>query len=476
MYTPTSNTRDTLVFVLAGGRGERLFPLTRDRAKGAVPFAGQFRLIDFTLANCARAELSQIYVLTQYKSASLERHLHHSWNFPPHGSDEPLRILHPRHPKASGNYQGTADAVRHNLHILSQERPSQVLILSSDHLYDMDYIRFLDYHRDSGAQMTIASMRVSPTEAYRFGIMQANADGRISSFTEKPVFPPRFGSDNALASMGIYVFDTDVLVGALQDGHARDQDRHDFGRDIIPHLLDSGCHINSYDVCAGEQVDSFYWKDIGTLDAYWDASMELLARATPFDFHHPSAKNAWPFPRPIQIRELEANTWVCPGATIDRAQVRRSILSPGVRVGRGAEIVDSILMDGVQIGAGARIYRAIIDKNVHIPDHYSLESDCHRHDFHCTPHGIVVLPKNIDLVRWQHDAQYAHDYFGNGAPVRPFAPPASWPVRALGRFQVLPPPPELDEAAYRLVRSITHKEIMGKTAPKLPATLQYLPH
>ncbi len=473
---PTSHILDTLVFVLAGGRGERLFPLTRDRAKGAVPFAGQYRLIDFTLANCLRAKLRHIFVLTQYKSVSLERHLRQHWNSSTHRAGEDLHIAPPRQSTAIGSYQGTADAVRHNLHILSEERPSHVLILSSDHLYDMDYTRFLDYHCDSGAQMTIASMRVSPIEAQRFGIMQTNSSGQILDFTEKPALHSLLNGDGApLASMGIYIFDTQVLIDVLQDRQGHAQGRHDFGADIIPQMLASGHHLNAYDVRAGEQVDSFYWKDIGTLDSYWDASMELLTHATPFDFCSQRPIHPWPFSQPTPIRELEANTWVCPGATLDGARVQRSILSPGVRVGRGAEIIDSILMDGAQVGAGARIHRAIIDKNVHIPDHYSLEPDSPRDDFYCTPRGIVVLPKNIDLVRWQHDVQYARDYFGHGTSVRPFAPPDSWPVRALARFQVLPPPPELDETAYRLVRSVIHKEKMGYHTPANPISWEYLP-
>lgn len=469
MQMPTSLTQNTLVFVLAGGRGERLFPLTRDRAKGAVPFAGQYRLIDFTLANCSRARLQRIFVLTQYKSASLEQHLRQRWNFSARKTGEFLHVIPPRYSTNSGKYLGTADAVRHNLNILLREKPSHVLVLSSDHLYDMDYTRFLDYHIDSGAQMTIASMRVSPIEAQRFGIMQVDSKDQVLNFEEKPTYHTLPHCNSPLASMGIYIFETNALVEVLQDRQGHSQSRHDFGRDIIPHMLANGYPISAYDVCAGEQMRSFYWKDIGTLDSYWDASMELLSHATPFDLFNSHNVHPWPFSQMTQIRGRDAHTWICAGTTIDSARVQRSIISSKVRVGRGAEITDSILMDGVQVGAGARIHKAIIDKNVHIPAHYSLDSGSQRSDFHCTPSGVVVLPKNIDLVRWQHDVQYARDYFGHGASVRPFAPPDSQTVRALARFQVLPPPPEIEQAAYRLVHSIARREKMANSTPEIPA-------
>jgi len=476
MHIPTNRTQDALVFLLAGGRGQRLFPLTRDRAKGAVPFGGQYRLIDFTLANCLRADLRRIFVLAQHRYNSLERHLRQQWNFSSNKPGEYLHIVPPRQSMISNGYQGTADAVRQNLHILSEERPAHVLILSSDHLYRMDYTRFLDYHRASSAQMTIASMQVPSAEAHHFGIMQTNPNGRVLNFIEKPLRHSLLNYDRVLASMGIYIFDTHVLVDILQDHLGRVQNYHDFGHDIIPHMLTNNYQVNVYDVRAGEDADSFYWRDIGTLDAYWEASMELLSHTPPFDFSNSRQTDSWPFSQPTRIREQDANTWVCSGATIDHAQVQRSILSPGVRVGRGAEITESILMDGAQVGAGARIHRTIIDKNVHIPANYVLGQDSHRDDFYCTPLGIAVLPKNIDLVRWQHEAQYARDYFGHGSQMRPFAPPDSCPVRALGQFQVLPPPPELTETAYRLVRSMVKKEKVRSRNPDSNHFVEPQPH
>ena len=398
----TDLLKDTLALVLAGGRGERLLPLTHNRTKGAVPFGGLYRLVDFTLSNCLHSDLRRICILPQYRFASLERHLWHSWHFLRTELGENLSIIPPQQRVGPEWYKGTADAVYQNIYTLEQEAPRHVLILSSDHLYRMDYRRLLDHHIRNKAALTIACMEVVLEEAHRFGIMSIDPQGQVAAFEEKPTaprcMPGRF--DRTLASMGIYVFDIEALIQILTEDAESQESRHDFGHDIIPRMVASELRVSAYDAHEEDGLD-FYWRDIGTIDAYWEASMELLSRHPPFDLYD----TRWPVHTcqqtllPARLFSYNTVTWICPGATIDDAHVSRSILSPGATVESGAEVVDSILMDGAQVGQGARVYCAIIDKRARIPAGYSLgiDRDADRERFHVSPGGIVVIPKEADL-------------------------------------------------------------------------------
>ena len=401
--------KDALALILAGGRGERLFPLTSNRTKGAVPFGGLYRLVDFTLTNCLHSDLRRICILPQYRFASLEQHLWRGWHFLRPELGENLSIIPPQQRVSAQWYKGTADAVYQNIYTLEQEAPRHVIILSSDHLYRMDYRHLLDHHIRNSAALTIACMEIKLEEAHRFGVMSVDPDGRIVAFEEKPAAPRGIPGrpDCALASMGIYVFDIEALVQVLTEDAEFQESRHDFGHDVIPRMVAGEWRVSAYDAHAEDGVD-FYWRDIGTIDAYWEASMELLSRHPPFDLYD----TRWPIHTcqqallPARLYCGDTATWICPGATVDDARVHRSILSPGATVGSGAEVVDSILMDGVQIGPGARVRRAIVDKNARIPAGYRLgvDLDADRERFHVSPGGIAVIPKGAELVARSHSS------------------------------------------------------------------------
>ena len=400
--------QDVLVLVLAGGRGERLFPLTRDRTKGAVPFGGQYRLIDFTLSSCVNSGLRRIYVLPQCKFASLERHLRHTWSFLRPELDEILAVSPPQHSDNGRWYLGTADAVFQNIHTLRQEAAASTLILASDHVYRMDYRLLLEHHRSSGADLTIACKGVEADEARRLGILQVNSGGFVDQFDEKPENPVPMPQcpDRYLASMGIYAFDTDALIDALVADATRPDSTHDFGHDLIPRMLRDGRRVSAYDASTQSGADQFYWRDIGTLDAYWQASMDLLAQPSVLELSPPD----WPlYARPSSMpparigdsgcgAERIADSFLCPGAKVDAADVRRSILSPGVSIGAGAWVVESVLMDGVQVGPGAQIHRAIVDKDVVVPAGFFVGADPEDAPaYMVTASGLAVLPKGWQL-------------------------------------------------------------------------------
>lgn len=400
---------EALVLLLAGGRGERLYPLTRDRTKGAVPFGGQYRLIDFTLSNCVNSGFCRIFVLPQYKSASLERHLRQGWDFLRPERGEYLETLSPQQRVGDNWYRGTADAVYQNIYTLRQLGLPYTLVLSSDHLYRMDYSGLLDFHMQSGASLTVSCTEAALDEARRLGVVQAEEGGRIRGFAEKPARPAPTLHDpgRALVSMGIYLFDTPALIDMLEEAVRRPGYGHDFGRDIIPQAVAGGGDVYAYDVPRRTGEDGFYWRDIGVLDAYWEASMELLATAPPFDLGQPG----WPFygrrPLPAPCRVVEAqgqgpcleNVLLSPGVRVEGASVRRSLLSPGVQVGPGACVEDSVLMDGVVVGAGAQVRKAVIDKHVEVPAGFRLAADAvvNGQSLAVTAGGVVVVGKG-DLL------------------------------------------------------------------------------
>lgn len=401
LFTSHNVLKDTLVLVLAGGRGERLYPLTRDRTKGAVPFGGSYRLIDFTLSNCLNTGLSRIAVLLQYKFASLERHLRLGW-----GSllGEWLHIMPPQQRVTEDWYQGTADAVYQNIYTLRQEQPTHVLILSSDHLYRMNYEPMLEHHVSSGADLTIGCTEVPLSEAGQFGVVEMSASEQICAFVEKPKIAPKLSgkTDRVLVSMGIYAFKTETLIDILEADARCLEGCHDFGRDIIPRMVAGEFCVLAHDVYEHEGLDEFYWRDIGNVDAYWAASMELLDDNPLFPLDNPD----WPvhtYQRsllPARIGQSKGETRIsqsllCGGVSITDATVHRSILSPSVKVGRGAKISESVLMDGVEIGPNARIHRAVIDKNVRIPLGHRIELK--RGVVYESPCGVLAMPKNACL-------------------------------------------------------------------------------
>ena len=394
--------QDALAMVLAGGQGERLYPLTRDRSKPAVPFGGIYRIIDFTLSNCLNSGIRKIFVLTQYRSASLERHLKMGWD--PVMSpelDEWIFTVPPQLRLRQSWYQGTADAIYQNIHLLEDQRPRHVVVLSGDHDYKMHYAAMLRCHEETGAVATIAAVDVPVDEAHAFGVLHVDPRARIVSFQEKPEQPEPIPGrpDRALVNMGVYCFDTRALVRALVED-ARLPTRHDFGHDILPRLLRTG------DVCAHPFVDPdhrpLYWRDIGTLDAFYQANLDLLAERPTFDLYD----EAWP------IRTLSQQlppAWAAEGAVLRRAivgpgcvlqgTVNGSVLSPQVRVGAGAVVEEAVLMDGVVIGEGARVRRAIVDKSVRIPPGASVghDAEADQQRFTVSAGGVVVIPKGAQL-------------------------------------------------------------------------------
>ncbi len=406
---------ETLTLVLAGGNGARLFPLTKDRAKPAVPFAGQYRIIDFTLSNCVNSGLRKIYVLTQYMSHSLDRHLKLAWNFFEPAFDEFLLSAHPQFRTKDSWYLGTADAVFQNIHLIMEHRPKRVLILSGDHIYRMNYAEMLQAHIHSGAVITIGGVEIDVSSARRLGVLESDYRNVIVRFQEKPENPMPVLSrpDRAMVNMGVYVFDTEMLIDALCEDALRDS-THDFGKDILPKCVESGSAF-VFPFYDSDRNRYHYWRDIGTLDSYYEASMDLIRDRPPFDLGaaslpiqsyrkpHPPARFVRSSDRPGRKPVVGSNSLICNGCIIRGGSVEHSILSPGVCVNPGAQVEESVLFDGVEIGSQARIRRAIIDKEVKIPPRfvvgYNPEED--RKRFTVTDSGIVVIPKRecIEPVR-----------------------------------------------------------------------------
>ena len=400
--------RETLTMILAGGQGERLYPLTRDRAKPAVPFAGHYRIIDFTLSNCINSGLKRIYVLTQYKSQSLDDHLRLGWNIFASAFDEFLFSVPPQLRTGSSWYKGTADAVFQNLYILRERLPSRVLILSGDHIYKMDYSEMIAAHVRTGAAVTVAAVECDLDSARRLGVLEIDEQNRILTFEEKPDNPkPVAGRPGfALVNMGVYLFETDVLIKGTS-GDGRSDSIQDFGRDILPHLVRSR-PVFAYPF-RGEKEN--YWRDIGTLDSYYEASMDLLKVDPPFNLYdtsfpvHSSTRPRPPAKMVFAGGEADRigvalDSLLCNGCIVSGGRVERSILSPDVRINSYALVEDSILFDRVEVGRRAKVRRAIIDKGVRIQSGallgYDLEADKRRG---CTisDTGIVVVPKEIDI-------------------------------------------------------------------------------
>lgn len=397
----------TLAIILAGGAGSRLHPLTADRAKPAVPFGGNYRIIDFTLTNCLHSGLRRVLVLTQYKSHSLQKHLRDGWAIFNPELSEFITAVPPQMRTGESWYSGTADAIRQNLFLLERSNASYVLILSGDHIYRMDYAAMLQFHRDHGAGLTIACMPVPLASAGSFGVMSVDTTNRIREFHEKPENPKPLPNDPhyALASMGIYIFSMDLLCQALHADHAHAQSSHDFGKDIIPQLIQSH-NVYAYEFGgeSGRVTPDRYWRDVGTIDSYYSANMDLLAPVPPLNLYQPD----WPIrtyhgqnpparmgPGANGHEGLLVNSLLGSGTIVSGGTVKHSILFPQVQVHEKAVVEDSILFDGVQVGAGAHLNRCIVDKNVRIPpgERIGFDPGADAARFVVSESGVTVVPK-----------------------------------------------------------------------------------
>lgn len=396
----------TLAFVLAGGRGERLYPLTRDRAKPAVPFGGIYRIIDFTLSNCVNSNLRRVNVLTQYKAVSLDRHIRYGWNIFSGQLGEFINIIPAQQRTGTNWYLGTADAIYQNIYTIDREGADRVLILAGDHIYMMDYSEMLAYHEGRNAGLTVGAVEAPLEERTSLGVLSVDEEGRITGFHEKsseaPPVPRK--PDVVLASMGIYVFNTDVLKRRVTED-AEMETSHDFGRDVIPRMVAEGDGVYVFNFTEKRTREPCYWRDIGTLDAYFEANMDLVSVEPTFNLYDPE----WPI-RTYQGQYPPAKTvfsdeWgrrgqaidslVSAGCIISGGLIERSILSPNVRIESHAHVCDSIIFNEVIVGQGAKVRGAIVDKNTIIKPGaevgYDLERD--RQRFTVTPLGVVVIAK-----------------------------------------------------------------------------------
>jgi glucose-1-phosphate adenylyltransferase len=413
-------TEDVLVIVLAGGVGERLAPLTRERAKPAVYFGGPYRIIDFVLSNCINSGLRRVFIATQYKSLSLNRHVRQGWSIVSEELGEFVEILPPQKRVGEQWYQGTADAVYQNIYSIVREEPRYVVILAGDHVYKMDYLRMVRFHQEMEATVTLAAIEIPVEDGRRFGIVAVDDRDRVTGFAEKPKDPPSMPGQPhlALASMGIYVFNSDVLVRALEADAADPDSQHDFGRNIIPSLIPGG-RMYAYAFYDENKKAAKYWRDIGTLDAYFEANMDLCQVNPEFNLYDPE----WPLrtymPQAPPAKFVFAEDWrrgeaqdslISHGCIVSGSRIHGSILCPNVRVHSFCHIESSILMPGVRVGRHARIRRAIIDRDVHIPRGarigYELEEDRRRHTV--SDGGVVVVAAGEEPLVGSIDEEALH--------------------------------------------------------------------
>ncbi len=404
--------RKVLTFIMAGGKGERLLPLTKDRTKPAVPFGGIYRIIDFTLSNCINSGLRKIYILTQYKSASLQRHIRLGWNFLPSELGQFIELLPAQQRIGDSWYLGTADAIFQNIYTLEMDKPDEVLILAGDHIYRMNYYSMIDVHREQDADLTVGVVEVEKSKAKHLGVVEVDAAGRVTGFLEKPANPKTIPGkpDKIYGSMGIYVFNQSVLVQELLEDAKNNKSSHDFGKDIIPQMLKKGMKVVAYNFRNKDKIEE-YWRDIGTIDAYYEANMELIQVNPTFNLYdqewplrtfqeqYPPVKTVHSGDQEEGRVGLVLDSVVSEGCVVSGGRVQRSILSPNVRINSFSEVYDSILMEGVNVGRYAKIKRAIIDKDVSIPQGmiigFNLEED--KKKFFVSESGIVVVAKGTEI-------------------------------------------------------------------------------
>jgi glucose-1-phosphate adenylyltransferase len=402
--------KDTLGVLLAGGAGERLYPLTRDRAKPAVTFGGIYRIIDITLSNCLNSDLRRVYILTQYKALSLNRHIREGWNILGREVGEFIEVLPPMKRVSDQWYQGTADAVYQNIYSIGSEQPKFVLILSGDHIYKMDYGKMMKQHQDSAADITLATIQIEPEETVRFGVVDVDKDGRINGFEEKPKetkLRSHLNPEKVSASMGIYLFSADVLIPALLKDAENPQSSHDFGKDILPRMVDD-YRVFAYDFVDENKKEALYWRDVGTLEAYYEANMDIVSVSPIFNLYDAD----WPIrthqrqypPAKFVFAETgrtgtALDSIVSNGCIVSGGSVKNSILSPDVRVNSYCEIDQSILFSHVSVGRRCRIRRAIIDRDVHLPEGTTVgfDAEADRQRYFVTESGITVVTRDYSL-------------------------------------------------------------------------------
>jgi glucose-1-phosphate adenylyltransferase len=404
--------KDTLGVLLAGGAGERLSPLTRDRAKPAVTFGGSYRIIDITLSNCVNSNLRRVYILTQYKALSLNRHVREGWgSIVANELGEFIEVLPPMKRVGDEWYQGTADAVYQNIYSIGSEQPKHVLVLSGDHIYKMNYEMMLRQHLDSGADVTLATIPIDPSESRRFGVVDVARSGRVIGFEEKPKetqLRSPWNPDKVDGSMGVYLFNTDVLLPALMKDAEDPDSSHDFGHDILPKILQD-YKIYAYNFVDENRKEALYWRDVGTIEAYYEANMDLVSISPVFNLYD----KAWPIrthqrqypPAKFVFGEpgrtgMAVNSIISNGCIISGSLVRNSVLSPDVRVNSYAEVDASIVFSHVNIGRHCRIRRAIIDRDVHIPEGAVIGFDAdedRRNGYRVTEEGITVVTRDYSL-------------------------------------------------------------------------------
>ncbi|TWT82247.1 Glucose-1-phosphate adenylyltransferase [Planctomycetes bacterium CA13] len=406
--------RDTLTVILAGGRGSRLESLTRDRAKPAVPFGGLYRIVDFVLSNCLNSDMRRLLLLTQYKAQSLDRHINMAWrNYFCRELGEFIDVMPPQQRIDDNWYQGTADAVYQNIYAIESAEPRDIMVLAGDHIYKMNYKPMVDFHRRMDADITIGALRVTRDDATQFGVLQTDIDHRLTGFQEKPAnpIPTPDDPDICMASMGIYVFNARFLYEQLCDDATKTNSSHDFGKDIIP------AAIKDYRVFAFPFLDEnrkrdAYWRDVGTIDAYYEANMDLITVDPQLNLYDkvwpirsyqpmlPPPKFVFGSDGPSSRRGEALDSIVCQGAIISGGSVARSVIGPNVRINSYAQVEDSILFDGVHVGRRCRLRRVIIDKGVHIPAEteigYDPIADAAR-GFTVTDSGLVVIARGEQI-------------------------------------------------------------------------------
>lgn len=413
---------NVLAMILAGGEGTRLWPLTEERAKPAVPFGGRYRIIDFVLSNFVNSGIQKIKVLTQYKSDSLLKHLMRGWARTA-GFDGFVEPLPPQMNLSKDWYKGSVDAILQNLNIISDEQPDYVAVFGGDHVYKMHVGQMAEYHRARNAEITVAAVPVPRNEAKRFGCITRDEEGRMTGFIEKPSDPPEMPDRPgwSLASMGNYIFNADVLVRETEADASREGSAHDFGRDILPRVFERD-RVYVYDfyqnlVRGEEEKARGYWVDIGTIEAYWKASMDLVSVSPIFNLYNMS----WPIrtsfnsvpPAKFVFADRDSHrigiatdSMVSEGCIISGGHIERCVLSPNVRLNSFAHVSESIIFEGANIGRYSRIRRAIIDKGVHIPEGTTIgyDHDADRQRWFVSDEGIVVIPKRGALARHQTPA------------------------------------------------------------------------
>jgi len=402
--------KDTLGVLLAGGVGERLYPLTRDRAKPAVTFGGIYRIIDITLSNCLNSDLRRIYILTQYKALSLNRHIREGWNILAREVGEFIEVLPPMRRVSDQWYQGTADAVYQNIYSIGSEQPKHVLILGGDHIYKMDYGKMMKQHQDAAADITLATIQIDLEETRHFGVVGVEKDGRVIGFEEKPKVTQlrsHLNPNKANASMGVYIFNADVLIPVLLKDAENPQSSHDFGKDIIPRMIDD-YRVYAFDFVDENKKEALYWRDVGTLEAYYEANMDVVSVSPIFNLYD----EEWPirthqrqYP-PAKFVFAEAgrtgtalDSIVSNGCIVSGGTVKNSVLSPDVRINSYSEVDDCILFSHVSVGRRCRIRKAILDRDVHIPEGTTIgyDAEADRQRYFVTESGITVVTRDYSL-------------------------------------------------------------------------------